>query len=70
MYYNYALYFRIFPNSEWQFLVTGRVKFKSYIDYERHLSELRRVLNKNSVYAFRVVSCYEKDKERELDLPF
>ena len=70
MYYNYTLYFRIFPDSEWQFIVSGRVKCRSYIAYEQYLAELRRVLNKNSVYAFRVVSCYERDNERDVKLPF
>lgn len=70
MYYSYRLYFRMSSDLPWQFLTFGRVKAKTYIQYERYLTELRRVLNKNSLYMFKVVSCYEKFKDIQLECPF
>lgn len=72
MYYNYDLYIRIFPDSPWEFIFKGRVKMKSYIAYERYLFKLCVILNENSIYKFKVVSCYEKHEEdtRQLDCPF
>lgn len=70
MYFSYDLYVYIFPNSSYQFVTSGRIKVKSYLDYERHLKDIREILNKHSVYQFKVVSCYEKNKEIQLELPF
>ena len=70
MYFNYDLYVRIFPDDSWQFVTSGRVKVKSCMDYERHLNDIRKILNKHSVYQFKVVSCYEKTKKVQLELPF
>lgn len=69
MYFSYDLYVFIFPGP-WRFVTSGRVRVRSYMDYERHLNNIRKVLNKNSVYQFKVVSCYEKTKDVQLELPF
>lgn len=70
MYFNYDLYVYIFPDSSWKFVTSGRIKVKSCMDYERHLKDIGEILNKHSVYQFKVVSCYEKPKEIQLELPF
>lgn len=72
MNYTYDLYVRICPDSFWQPVFKGRVKMRSYIAYERYLSKLRSVLNENSVYEYKVVSCYEKCEKgnKQLDIPF
>ena len=70
MNYSYKLYFRSSPCLPWQFFSFGCIRAKSYIQYERQLAELRRVLNKNSNYIYKVVSCYENFKDVQLRCPF
>lgn len=70
MYRSYIVNMRTFPDSDWLLVFCGRIKTKTYIEYERRLNELRRILNKDSIYQFQVVSCYDQDEKKQMELPF
>lgn len=69
-YRNYSMYMRVLPDSDWQFVTHGRICFKVLKEYDKSLEEVRRVLNKNSVYEFKIISFYDRDITEELEIPY
>lgn len=71
MYYrNYSMYMRVLPDSDWQFVAQGRICFRFMKEYDEILEKIRFVLNKNSVYEFKIVPFYDKSIAKQLEIPY
>lgn len=70
MYLTYNVFMTVFPAGDFRYVFSGRLRVKSLSDYDKQLTLISNALNKNSVYKFKVVSCYEKDKNKQQKLPF
>lgn len=71
MYYrDYIMYMRVLPGSDWQFVVRGRICFRSMKEYDKRLEAIRRVLNENSVYEFNIIPFYDRDMLRQQEIPY
>lgn len=67
---DYSMYMRVFPGSDWQFVTQGRIRFKVLKDYDNRLKEICRVLNKNSVYEFKIIPFYDGSILKQLEIPY
>lgn len=71
MYYrDYNMYMRVLPDSDWQFVIKGRISFRSMNEYDKILEKIRCVLNKNSVYEFKITPFYDRDIAKQLEIPY
>lgn len=71
MYYrDYNMYMRVLSSSDWQFVTKGRICFRSMNEYDKILEKICCVLNKNSVYEFKITPFYDRNIEKQLEIPY
>lgn len=71
MYYrDYNMYMRVLHSSDWQFVTKGRICFRFMNEYDKILERIRCVLNRNSVYEFKITSFYDRNIEKQLEIPY